>query len=289
MTEKTMAGKYVLITGGTSGIGEITAQQLAQMGASVIITGRDGSRCQKTIAKIKHHVPDACIDYLLVDLSNLAQVRNLSKQFEDKYSQLDILINNAGAIYLRRHVSVDGYELTFATNHLGHFLLTHRLLPLLKSAAVNNRGAHIINVSSNAHKGAEIKFDDLQSERNYQAMRVYGMSKLANILFTFELDRRIKGYNVRVNALHPGLIRTNIGVNHNPLAKIIYRLFVYPFAMPTEEGARTSVYLASSSDSIDISGEYFVGCKPVQADPVAYDLAVAERLWNVSSDLVKLE
>ena len=283
-----MTGQNVLITGATSRIGEVTATQLALLGAHVIITGREISRCQATVNRITNQIPGVTIDYLTADLSDMGQVKQLAEQFQDKYDGLDILIDNAGAIFLRRHISRQGYERTFATNHLSYFLLSNLLLPTLEKTAAKTGLGRIINVSSEAHRNAIINFNDLQSLRQYRWMRVYGMTKLANLLFTFELDRRIKGRGVTVNALHPGLVRTFIGVNHNPLTRILYRLVIHPFAIPTEEGAQTSIYLASSPEVNQVSGAYFIKCNPVRASQSAYDPQIARRLWDMSSELVKL-
>ena len=281
-----MSGKNILITGATSGIGEETALALADLGANVTIAGRDEERCMNTLVKILDRSPEARLDFLVADLSEISQVRNLAIEYQNRNNQLNVLVNNAGAVYIRRRVSTDGYEMTFATNHLNYFTLTNLLLPLLEETAEQYGESRIVNVSSNAHRGVKIDFDDLQSVSNYQPMRAYSKSKLANILFSFELARRIQASNVSVNALHPGFISTNLGTNHNPFLKFLYRLFIHPFAKSREEGARTSVYLASNPDVKGISGKYYADCKQTSADLAAYDSNTAERLWQVSADMV---
>jgi NAD(P)-dependent dehydrogenase (short-subunit alcohol dehydrogenase family) len=278
--------KTALITGSTSGIGDVTARELARLGFAVTIAGRDKTRCQATIARIRASVPTAQVDYLLADLSEMSQVRRLAEEFQQRHERLDALVNNAGVFYLRRGLTPDGFERTFAVNHLSYFLLTNLLLSLLADTAAHTGEARVVNVSSNAHRGAQLDFEDLGSIRHYQGWRAYCRSKLANILFTFELDRRLQGRGVSANALHPGFVSTNIGVNHNPIMRLLYRLFIHPRTISPEEGAQTSVYLVSSPEVKGLSGAYFVRCKGTRADPAAYDHETARRLWEISAEMV---
>ena len=278
--------KFILITGATSGIGFETALYLSGQGANVILAGRNETRCQKSITQILEAHPNAYVDYLVADLSVLEQTRRMAEAFLSRYRRLDVLINNAGAIFLTRRYTPDGLESTFAVNHLSVFLLTELLMETVKTTAKEVGEARIINVSSNAHYGAKINFNDLGSEYNYHPMRVYGMSKLANVLHAFELDRRLKGQGITVNALHPGLVATNIGTYRNPILRLLSRVFLSLWTVPASEGAKTSIFLASSPEVKDISGAFFIDSKEVRADPIAYDEIIAQRLWQVSSKMV---
>ena len=242
-----MKDKICLITGATSGIGQATALALAQMGAprqktaghTVIVAGRDEKRCQKTVAQIKSETGNPNVDYLLADLSVQAQVRALAAEFKSRYERLDVLVNNAGAIFFRRQVSADGLEMNFAVNHLAYFLLTNLLLDTLKV----NAPARIVNVASNSHLGQHLDFDNLELKRGYNPGKAYGCSKLANLYFTYELARRLEGTGVTVNAMHPGFLRTNMAANNGWPVRLFLPL-VHLSSLTPEEGARTIVYLA---------------------------------------------
>src|SRR5215207_6225037 len=211
-----MSEKIILITGATNGIGKAAALELAKQGNTVVIVGRNPAKTQATVEEIKQQSGNSAVEGLIADLSSLADVRRLADEFRQRHSRLDVLINNAGALFAERELTVDGYEMTFAVNHLAYFLLTNLLLDLLKASAP----ARIVNVASDAHKGMKINFDDLQLEKNYGGMMgpAYGQSKLANILFTYELARRLAGTGVTVNALHPGLVRTGFAGNMGAVA-----------------------------------------------------------------------
>src|SRR5512147_493809 len=236
-----MRGRICLVTGGTNGIGKSTAQGLAQMGAMVIIVGRDAQKTSKVVKEIRAASGNTGVGSMLADLSSQQEVRQLANEFKSKYSHLHILINNAGGYFLKRQLSVDGIEMTFALNHLAPFLLTNLLLDTIKASAP----ARIINVSSNAHASGRIEFDNLQGERTYRP-RAYDNSKLANILFTMELARRLEGTGVTVNALHPGFVATGFAKNNGKVIAALVGLITPLVARSPAKGAETSIYLASS-------------------------------------------
>ncbi len=278
--DETMKGRVCLVTGATSGIGKVTARALAGMGATVLVVGRNQAKTQAILDEIKQATGNANLDLFLADLSVQQQVRDLAEAVLSRHPHLHVLVNNAGATNRTRSVSSDGIEMTFAVNHLAYFLLTNLLLDRLKSDAPTR----IVNVSSDAHKGAKIPFDDLNSERRYRGFRVYGQTKLANILFTYELARRLKGSGVTANCLHPGLIATGFGHNDGGLLSLGLRL-VGPFLKKPEQGAETSIYLASSPKVEGVSGEYFVNRKSIKSSPASYDEAAARRLWEISAKM----
>lgn len=277
-----MKDKVCLITGATSGIGRATAWALAARGARVIVAGRSEERAQATVAKIKGETGNPNVDYLLADLSVQAQVRKMAEEFESRYARLDVLVNNAAAIFFRRKLSADGIEKTFGLNHLTYFLLTNLLLDRLKASAP----ARIINVASNSHRGQHLDFDHLELKRGYNPIRAYGRSKLANLYFTYELARRLEGTGVTANALHPGFVATNMAANNGWLVRLFLSL-VHLNSLTPEQGARTVVYLASSPDVERVSGKYFVRERQVASDPVSYDGAVAKRLWEISEKMTR--
>ena len=280
----TMQGKICLITGSTNGIGKSTAQELARMGATVVIVGRNAQKTAQVVEEIRAASGNNTVDSLLADLSSQQEVRRLAHDFKSKYAQLHVLLNNAGVTFTTRQLSVDGIEMTFALNHLAYFLLTNLLLETIKASTP----ARIINVSSDAHSGGKIDFDNLQGERSYSSFGPYGNSKLANILFTTELARRLEGTGVTGNALHPGLTSTGFGKNNPGLLMKIMGVVVPLIARSPEKGAATSIYLASSPEVQSITGKYFVDCKVTQPAPQAADRTVARRLWDVSAEMVHL-
>lgn len=282
MTPANMQGKVCLITGATSGIGLETARALAHQGATVVLSGRDKARGEAALAEVRRTVPDAKLELMLADLTSLASVRQLAQDFQSRYSRLDVLLNNAGLILDRRKVTPDGFEATLATNHLSHFLLTHLLLDMLKSSGASR----VVNVSSQGHRVGSLDFlDDLHAERgSYNGLRVYGHSKLANILFTRALARRLEGTKVTTNSLHPGVVRTGFGLNSEGIFKHLVKLTA-PFMLSAEGGARTSVYLASSPEVEGVRGRYFIRCKVARESGAARDDAGAEKLWQKSAEL----
>ena len=278
-----MNGKICLVTGATNGIGKATAQALAQMGATVVIVGRNASKTAQLVAEIRAASGNKNVDSLLADLSSQQEVRRLAGEFKSKYSHLDVLLNNAGAVFMQRQLSVDGIEMTFALNHLAYFLLTNLLLDTLKASA----SARIINVSSNAHISGKIEFDNLQGEREYSP-RVYENSKLANILFTMELSRRLEGTGVTVNALHPGFTATGFAKNNGKIIATLVSLFAPLVARSPAKGAETSIHLASSPSVEGIMGKYFYNSQVIPPAPQATDMVVARKLWDFSAEMVHL-
>jgi retinol dehydrogenase-12 len=272
-----MQGKICLITGATLGIGKETALGLARRGAQVVIVGRDADRTRAATDRIRREAGTEQVAFLLADLSSQAEVRRLAREFKDKYSRLDVLVNNAGAIFTRREATVDGFERTWALNHLAYFLLTQELLELLKAGA----SARIVNVASTMHTGGVIDFGDLQGEKSYRGMRAYSQSKLANVLFTYALARRLEGSGVAANCLHPGGVATGFGQNRPGALKLLMRL-ARPFLITAEQGAATSIYLASSPDVEGVSGKYFAKCKPARSSAASHDEGLQERLWALS-------
>ncbi|WP_331116628.1 SDR family oxidoreductase [Archangium sp.] len=277
-----MQGKVCLVTGATSGIGLESVRALARLGATVVLSGRDPGRGEAALAEVRRTVPDAKLDLMLADLTSLASVRKLAQDFQARYSRLDVLLNNAGLILDRRKLTEDGFEATFATNHLAHFLLTNLLLDLLKASGASR----VVNVSSEGHRMGSLAFlDDVQVERGgYSGIKVYGNSKLANILFTRGLARRLEGTKVTTNSLHPGVVRTAFGLNSEGFFKHLVKLTA-PFMLTAEGGARTSVYLASSPEVEGVSAKYFIKSKVARESKAARDDAAAEKLWRKSVEL----
>lgn len=278
-----MHGKVCLITGATSGIGLVAARELARQGARLVLVGRDPNRCAAAVTQIQTQTGNREVEALLADLSSQEQIRGLARQFHARHSRLDVLVNNAGGIWMKRQLTVDGLEMTFAVNHLAYFMLTQLLLDTLKSSAP----ARIVNVSSDAHRRGTIDFDDLMGERHYGGWRAYCQSKLANLLFTYELARRLPGTGVTANALHPGWVATGFGSNNGWKGKLL-QLAARCFAIGPEKGARTIIYLASSPDVAASHGRYFVRKQPVASSPESLDEAAAKRLWQVSLEMTRL-
>jgi NAD(P)-dependent dehydrogenase (short-subunit alcohol dehydrogenase family) len=279
-----MNNRICMVTGATSGIGLVTARALAQRGATVIVAGRDPEKGAATVARIQQETGNRAVELMLADLSVQDQVRQMAREFQQRHSRLDVLVNNAGAFFWRRRLSADGIEMTFAVNHLSVFLLTNLLLDTLKASAP----ARIVNVSSTSHRSAHIDFDDLEGRHQYRGMAAYGRSKLVLLLFTYELARRLQGTQVTVNALHPGFVATRIGQNNgwpfklaSPLLKLIAR--------SPEEGAQTSIYLATSPEVEGVSGQYFVDARAVPSAPTSYDKTAAQRLWEISAAMTGLD
>jgi NAD(P)-dependent dehydrogenase (short-subunit alcohol dehydrogenase family) len=280
-----MRDKTVLVTGATNGIGKAAALELARMGARVIVVGRNRAKTEATVHEIKAHSQNQLVDMLLADLSSMTEVRRLANEFNCKYERLDVLVNNAGGVFSSRQETVDGYELTFALNHLAPFLLTNLLLDTIKVSAA----ARIINVASVVHTRGRINFDDLQSKRSYGlgGFAAYAASKLANVLFTYELARRLEGTGVTVNALAPGNVASGFGHNNQGVMDLVFRV-IHRFAKTPEQGAETIIYLASSPAVEGVSGKYFDECQAVSSSPASYDEVIARRLWNESARLVTI-
>ena len=275
-----MNGKLCMVTGANAGIGKVTARELAKMGAHVVMVCRSKERGEAAKKEIEQTATGQ-VDLMIADMSSQASIRALAAAYLATYDRLDVLVNNAGAVFMERSESVDGLEMTFALNHMGYFLLTTLLLDLLKASAP----ARIVNVSSMAHSRGAIDFDDLQAEKKFAGVAVYSNSKLANILFTTALAQRLDGTGVSTNALHPGFVRSNFGKNNGGLMKIIMPV-TQLFAINEEKGAETSIYLASSPKVEGVTGKYFVKKKAVAPSDAAQETAVAERLWQVSEALL---
>jgi NAD(P)-dependent dehydrogenase (short-subunit alcohol dehydrogenase family) len=281
VNEKNMSNKVILITGATDGIGKEAARQLAIMGAKIIIVGRNKSKSEAAIEELISISGNNEISYLLADLSSQSQIRQLARDFKERFDRLDVLVNNAGSIFLRKRLSVDGIEMTFALNHLAYFLLTNLLLDILKA----NAPSRIVNTSSGSHLSGKINFKDVGLSRGYIFQRAYAQSKLANVMFTFELASRLEGSGVTVNAFHPGFVKTNIGVNYNWLVRVLKPL-IFHTGIPVKEGADTLVYLASSPQVAGVSGKYFYRKKPRETNPLARDREEQKRLWVLSEKMV---
>ncbi len=271
-----------MVTGATSGMGEMTAWRLAELGATVILVGRNRERGDETLRRIVTATGNTAVELMLADLSSQAQIRQLVQQFKSRYQHLHVLVNNAGAWITPRQESIDGIEMTFALNHLGYFLLTNLLLDTLKASAP----ARIINVSSYGHKRTQMNFDNLQAKQRYDGLQAYRQSKLANILFTYELARRLAGTGVTVNAVNPGLVATRFGFNNfGFIPAWIVNLLTRVYGLVgtnAEQGAQTSIYLATSSNVEGVTGKYFEKQTAVPSSEESYDPAVASRLWQVS-------
>ena len=280
-----MQGKVCVVTGANSGIGKATAMGLAQMGATVVMVCRDQAKGEEAQNEIKEKSGNDAVDLMLADLSSQASIRQLAENFQQHYQQLHVLINNAGGVNLNRRETVDGLEMTFAVNYLAPFLLTNLLLEKLKASAP----ARIVNVRSESHQSGYIKMDDLELEKGYRLMRAYGQSKLALVLFTYELARRLQGTGVTANCLHPGFVATNIGQNGvGSVGRSIVKLIFSRLGISPEEGAKTSIYLASSPEIEGVTGKYFVKSIPVRSAPISYDETLQRQLWEESAKLVNL-
>ncbi len=275
-----MRGKRVLVTGATTGIGRVTAVELGRAGAEVVLVARDRDKAEATLAELAQAgAPPAQV--LMADLSLMSSVRALAEEVRGRFDRIDVLVNNAGAIFGARALTAEGFERTFALNHLSYFLLTNLVLDRLPS------GARIVNVSSEAHKPARVDFDDLQLERRYTAFGAYCLSKLMNLMFTFELARRVQARGITVNAAHPGPVASNFGRSNRGFFGFLFAL-ASPFLLTPEKGARTQIWLASSPDVAGVSGKYFAKCREKKPSPRALDEATQKRLWDVTAQLVGL-
>jgi len=285
-----MDGKICLVTGATSGIGQETALALAARGAHVVMAGRNAERAESARADVVARSGNERVETLCADLSTLSGVARLASEFRKRHDSLHLLVNNAGVVNLNREVNADGFEVTFAVNHLAHFALTHQLLDLLRASAP----ARVVSVSSEAHRFGAVDFDDLQSERAYRglpvvaAMRVYGTSKLQNLLFTAELSRKLEGSGVTANAVHPGAVATRFAHNNGALGRLSTGL-LRPFFRTPAQGAATSIHVATAPELAWVSGKYFQNERLANPSRAARDEASARRLWDVSLELSGLE
>jgi NAD(P)-dependent dehydrogenase (short-subunit alcohol dehydrogenase family) len=279
-----LEGKIVLVTGATSGIGYYTVQEIARMGAWVIIHGRTQEKCLATVRSIRAETGSERLSTLVADLSSQLQIREAAQRFTENHDHLDVLVNNAGAFFLFRRLSVDGIEMTFAVNHLAYFLLTNLLLEALKASPT----ARVVNVSSGSHLGQQLDFDDLQFKHFYRPMQAYGRSKLANILFTYQLARKLEGSHITANALTPGMVATDIWKKVVPWMNPLITPVMERIGQPPLQGAQTSVYLATSPEVEGVSGKYFAHQHEVSSSPESHDQEAGRRLWQVSSQMVGL-
>jgi retinol dehydrogenase 12 len=279
--------KTILITGSTHGIGEAAAKALTAQGHQVIIHGRSAARCQQVIEQIKVETGSSNLTYLTADLAELSQVRQLARQVKERFTRLDVLINNAGNFFLTRQITPDGFERTWAVNHLSYFVLTLELLDLLKTSTP----ARIVNVSSNSHFNARLDCDPLTGleKRPYMGWKAYGRSKLANVLFSYELYRRLDDQGITANALHPGLVRTHIWDKFGFLPRLVTRFYLSNRSLTSEEGAKTSVYLAISPEVEGVSGKYFYRCRAIDSSRESYNVSEARRLWEAGKQLLYSE
>jgi NAD(P)-dependent dehydrogenase (short-subunit alcohol dehydrogenase family) len=277
-----MQGKTVVVTGGTSGIGEVAAVELAKKGARIVLIARDHGRGEDTLAKLRAANPTLAHTIQYGDLSSIADMKRVATAIAAAEPKIDVLLNNAGAVFLARRESVDGLEMTFATNHMAYFIVTNILLPSLRAAA----NARIVSTASDAHRAGKVDFDDLQSKKRYSSFGVYGTSKLENILFTRELARRLEGTAVTANCLHPGFVGTRFGLNNakNAFLRTIARVAM-SFGIKPEEGAKTIIYLASSPDVEGKTGGYYYRCAVAAPTSGAQSDDDAKRLWDASREI----
>jgi len=276
-----MQGKTVIITGATSGIGEVAAIRLAEQGARIVFTARDKARADDTMAALKKANPAADHAVHMADLSRLSEMKRVGAELA-REPQIDVLINNAGALFNKRQETVDGLEMTFALNHMAYFVITNLLMGQLKP------GARIVTVASNAHRGARLDFDDLQSRRGYTGFPVYSRSKLCNILFNRELARHLSGSGVTANALHPGFVATRFGNDSGGIVRTVLKIAKPIGAISPEEGAQTIIFLASAPQVAGLSGQYFYECKPATPTAEARNDEDAKRLWDISQQIAGL-
>ena len=282
IASRSLTGKTVLITGGTGGIGKAAAVGLASMGARVGITGRDQARAERAATAIEAESGNPSVDVFVADLSSQAEVRRMAGEVLAAYPRLDVLVNNVGGFWAHRHTTVDGLERTFALNHLAPFLLTSLLLERLKASAP----ARVVTVSSGAQSMGKIDFDDLMGERDYSGQRAYNQSKLANVMFTYELARRLEAIRVTATALHPGMTNTAFSAEDPARAMAPVVFVARPFMRSARKGAETVVYLASSSAVEGVTGGYYANRKAKKSNQSSYDREVTGRLWQVSANLV---
>ena len=272
-------GKYIMVTGANSGIGKATAAEIAHRGAHVIMVCRNRERGEAARKDIIAQTLSTTVDLMLADLTSLTDIKKLSGDYAKKYGKLHVLVNNAGGFFMKRHQTKEGIELTFSLNHLGYFRLTSLLLPVLKKSG----NARIVNVSSDAHRYAPLDLEDLEmKEQKYRGFTAYSRSKIANILFTRELSRRLSGTGITVNAAHPGFVRSGFGKGNNTALNIMMGIAGFLFGVSPEKGARTSVYLATSDEVEGKSGGYYIDCKEAKPAEGALDDDAARILWEKS-------
>lgn len=277
-----MNEKTVVITGATSGIGEVAADRLAAKGARIVFIARDEKRSAETLKHLNAIAPHAAHKAYCADLSRISEMKRVGTEIAAQEPEIDVLINNAGAVFMTRQVTEDGLEKTFALNHMSYFVLTQLLRPRMRE------GARIVSTASTAHRGHRLDFKDLQSERRYSGFAVYGRSKLCNILFNRELARRLSGTGITANCLHPGFVATRFGADNGALFTLLLGL-AKNFALSPEQGAATIVYLASSPQAEGVSGLYFHNCQPEEPSRAAQSDTDARRLWDISAKIAAID
>jgi retinol dehydrogenase-12 len=273
-------GRVAMVTGATSGLGHAVAEGLARRGARVVLAVRNRMKAEAAAADIKEASGNPEISYLLADLSSTSEIRSLCHRFRERFDRLDVLVNNAGAVFFRRRLSEDDLEMTFALNHLGYYTMTC----LLSDILIESAPARIVNVASESHRDAALDFNDLQMKCGYGPLKAYGRSKLANVLFTYELARRLQGVGVTANAVHPGLIKTEIAANNGWIGRAASKVMKL-WARPVEEGAEAVLALAADPELRGVTGQYFIGFHRKHSSPVSYDEVAALRLWEASASL----
>lgn len=279
-----MKDKVVIVTGSNSGIGRETALALAEMGATVVAVVRNRELGEQACEAIMAETGNELVDMMLCDLSSMSTIKEFAREFKNKYNRLDVLINNAGAVFSKRDVTTEGFERTLAVNYLAPFLLTHELLPLLKTSAP----ARVINLSSGLARRAELNLDDLQTESGYKSRKVYGKVKLMVEMFTYELARQLENTGVSVNVVHPGFVATNLGRSSGSLSSRIMFGMMKPFQLSPKEGAETSVYVATSSELDGITGKCFTKNQETKTSEVSYDVNLQKQLWDATVSLLGL-
>jgi NAD(P)-dependent dehydrogenase (short-subunit alcohol dehydrogenase family) len=289
-----MQDKICLVTGATDGIGKVTALELARMGASIVIIARDEIKAQQVVEDIITKTNNGGVSYLIADLSSLADIRSVAERFKQQHDELHVLVNNAAQFTASRRETIDGYEMQFAVNHLAYFLLTNYLLDTLKATGTSESKSRIVNVTSKMHVSAKLNFDDLHNTQGYKGLRTYAESKLANIMFTYELARRLEQEtaNITVNAVHPGFVISGLAKDPNSLQGWLLRLGMFLIRwkqMPPEKGARTSLYVATSPEVEGITGQYFEKSKVVPSSDASLVETDWLRLWEISKKLTALK
>ncbi len=279
-----MNGKRVLITGATNGIGKQAALELMKMGADVVIVGRNETKTRQVMMQLQAQSGNDAIDMLVADLSSMDEIRRIAAEFQANCGRLDVLLNNAGAVFSDYQESADGYEMTFALNHISYFLLTHLLLDMLVQTSQEQGEARIVNVSSSAHRNATLRLDNLRDASGYSFMNSYGASKLMNVQFTYELARRLADTTVTVNAVHPGLVDTGFGHNTGRVWSGLIKIAQKLFAISPQRGAETLVYLAASPEVAGISSKYWNEKQQKQSSDNSYDREQQKRLWEFSAE-----
>jgi NAD(P)-dependent dehydrogenase (short-subunit alcohol dehydrogenase family) len=279
-----MAGKVIIVTGSNSGIGKETALALAEIGATVVMVVRSQQKGQKALDEIITKTGNVSVDLKVCDMASMASIRRFVSEFKKKYERLDVLINNAGAEFVKRQVTSEGFEQTFAVDYLAPFLLTNELLDLLKASAPSR----IINVSSGLAKNGKVNFDDLQNKNSYKGMKAYSNAKLMLMMFTYELSRRLHGTGVTANVVMPGFVATNLGKNSGSFSSAVMFTLVRPMQISAKKGSETSVYLASSDEVKEVTGKCFAKKREVETFPASYDIEAQHRLWNETIQLLGL-